>query len=235
MKKITKNSFENLRNSFPILTIESLKAILGGTVSTDCVLNCFAYTGCNGYTRDHWDGILENSFGYSTASIGGVNTSDYSALGAAGGMAVNKPAEVSINPYTGKENSGAYIMMEFPGANGLGHAVMVTGMEAENGRQYVKYYDPTKKEYGRRTVGDWSQLYTLSCTGNSSGSSSSSGSNNYSSSSGSSGDDDFYTVNGSSSSASYSSDNSSSPSGGSSSNGGTSNYSSGDSSNSSYY
>lgn len=240
MKKITKNSFESLRNSFPVLSTESLKRLLGGTISNDCVLNCFAYVGCGGYTRDDWGIIFTNSLGYSLSSNGGINTSDFTALGAAGGMAVNKAGEIGINPSTGKTSSGAWIMMEFPGANGLGHTVIVTGVEAENGTQYIKYYDPTTGVYDRRVMGNWSQLYTLSCTDNSSGSgsTSSSGSSSGNSSSDGLSDDDFYTINGSGNNTSGSSSNSSSngntsnPSGGGSSDSGTSDESEGDSNNS---
>jgi hypothetical protein len=92
-------------------------------------------------------------------------------------------------------------MMEFQGENGFGHTVIVTGIEVENGVQYLKYYDPTTKKPGRRVVGDYSTLYLLSCTSNSSGSSYSSSSGSSSSNiSSSESSDDYCTIGDSSSS-----------------------------------
>lgn len=76
---------------------------------------------------------------------------------------------LAINANSGTVASGSYvgrrIMMTFPGANGVDHAVVVTGTSVVNGQVRINYWDPTTNSPGYRVDGDYAGLYAVGAVG----------------------------------------------------------------------
>jgi hypothetical protein len=161
MKKLTKNLFSVLRDSYPVLTEEELLLVVGGNT---CVFHCFSYV-----TNVSWQShvIAAVSAGYNPYDSGGISHSDISAVGNLAGLSVSEitsSTSFTFNNSTEKTSTGGTVMMVFNYGN-KDHAVIVTGISS-NGT--ISYYDPANKCSGTRSKGSYSTLYSMSASSNTS-------------------------------------------------------------------
>ena len=155
-KKITKESFESLRGSFPVLTLDELFHCIG---RNGCLIHCFAYITGTSY---EWWLDEANCYGYLTS--GGISHENYSAAAAIGGLYVEdvQGTAVSFNPGTGKTSNGETLMVTFVPPNGnsdVDHAVIVTSINSD--ASYIEYYDPSNGSNGVITNNDFTGLYVV--------------------------------------------------------------------------
>jgi hypothetical protein len=181
-KKLTRDSFAALKEHFPVISIEELAGIKGGS---DCVLYCLAHIDGN-HSAEWYGNMLMSFMGYTTtnnhcgntgsnsttntASTAGICSSDIAALGSLGGLNVCEipvGSSFSANPNTGKLSSGSSVIMIFNVGN-TGHAVVVTGFK--NGKiQYTDPYNHTSGEVNN-DVNSYSTLYSVGHINNTSSS-----------------------------------------------------------------
>ncbi|WP_316793714.1 hypothetical protein [Pedobacter frigoris] len=135
----------------------------GVDVSSDCVFNVFDYLDGSAHDYDFYSLSTSYNLGYTPASNGGgVSTSDIPTIGGYGGMNVYELSGSVTISVGGMTSAGERIMMTFAGATpGINHAVAVTGRVVEDGVTYVKYYDPTTGQNGRRVAGEYASLYAV--------------------------------------------------------------------------
>jgi hypothetical protein len=181
-KKLTRDSFAALKEHFPVISIEELAGIKGGS---DCVLYCLAHI--DGNRSAEWYGNMLMSFmGYSASggATSGVQSSDIASLGSLGGLSVS--LQYSRQPGTSSDvnavnsfiaanltaGASTLLVVGFADNNGntVRHAIVATGTD-QHGR--ITYYDPT---FNRDSVMPSPLIYGVySVSSSSNGSSGSSG------------------------------------------------------------
>jgi hypothetical protein len=191
MKKITKGSFDKLRELYPVLSKNELIKVLGGTVSTDCVVRCFDFLDAH-HSYDYYQERLCSSYGYDTTDHS-VYTSHIVGFGNSGSLSVTELSASSFTLDSRGKIGGKEVMLTISGEGGEDHAVIATGIRQVNGQNRIICYDPTTQSQREiSNFGDIHGVYLIarnsSNTNNSTGeSSSSSGNNNNCSNSGTSG------------------------------------------------
>jgi hypothetical protein len=153
-KKLTKETFSSLRDSYPVLTMDELIQIVGGST---CVIHCFAYI-----LQKSWESYANDvvSAGYDIYSNGGVHHSEVVGVGAVGGLDVNEITNgttFSFDNSTGKTSDGQKLMITYNNS-GEDHAVLVTGISS-NGT--ITYYDPSTQETNTLSANSYSAIYGI--------------------------------------------------------------------------
>jgi natural product precursor len=134
MKKIQKLKFNELRESFPVLTEEQLREIFGGWY---CFSSCLDYLGVPGSMFNHY---YDNMFG-SVYANGGVTSSYIETVLGACGIGYSTPSSLY------SEGDGRQIIA----INGGTHAVIYKSGSVNNGKLTVTYYDPQTQSTGTYT------------------------------------------------------------------------------------
>ena len=159
MKKLTRKTLDELAKEMPVLNESQKRCFIGGGKDS-CVFNCFDYLDGNLYDVSHYYEYTLKRLGYAPGPNGEVHTSDIGIIGSYGGFDVSELTSSFSLSSNGCTNGGN-IIMTF-NDNGIDHAVVVTGYGYdEKGNLTLKYYDPTFKTNGFKTMGDYSALYRV--------------------------------------------------------------------------
>ena len=135
-RKITRESFRKLRESFYVLSLDELSSYIG---LNNCVLWVFVDVG--NHSIDWWEDKVDWYFGYNVYDNGGLYTEDIIPLGSIGGLNIQELTgnTFTFNNSTGKLAGGSTLMLSFN--NGIvAHAVIATSYYAQDGM--FTYKDP---------------------------------------------------------------------------------------------
>ncbi len=158
-KKKVKLSLEDIDvESMEVINAESLSTFIGGQqpASWDCILKCFDYMDdhqMNGYSSYYSGGSYISPYygSYNPQQVGGFYNGDVHCLGLNGNLAVDMVSSVGVTR-AGKTQYGQSIMLTIPGANGLGHAVIITGVIGSGSATSYTYWDPTLQQNGNTST-----------------------------------------------------------------------------------
>jgi hypothetical protein len=187
-KQRAKLALAELQKEMEILTKEQMNACKGGLdgltgfsgyydnpsgdyqqnpCKPSCVFNVFDYLDGDRHDMCHYYNETKKNLGYEPQSNGSIPTKEIATIGGYGGFIVREMSgNETFSTLTGCSVPGNNdIMMTFntTDSNGriIDHAVIVKGVEIQNGRRVIKYYDPTTQSTGSRYFHERSALYEV--------------------------------------------------------------------------
>jgi hypothetical protein len=140
MKKLSRDAFSSLRESFPVLTIEEMLSAIGGST---CVIHCYAYISNIPY--DWWINAAA-AHGYDFNSSGGISYGSLEAVGSIGSLYVGEITNSSSLSNYLASGTNNRLMVTFNHPSGPDHAAVVTYINSD--ASVIEYYDPSNGKTG---------------------------------------------------------------------------------------